>query len=437
MNIKLLVSLLAGVTFTVSLTGCAIAPGPYLDTDRLDQTASPESVAQASVKYHVQPIDVTYFETHPRMGEATLASVCPLTCLTKDTRKLYAYHIGVNDQISVTVWDHPEFSSAGISASTGAAGVPPLPSATPGGTTASGGAASGATGSSGGTSGPEAGGVTVRVANDGTIFFPRVGRVQAVGKTAQELQESLTKGLSKTIRNPQLDVRISGFYSKQVQVTGDLKQPSSQPITDVPLSVIDAINRSGGANPDADLQNVGITRDGHRYAVDVAALLDRGDIQQNVLLQDDDIIDVPDRTKSRVFVLGELAKPQTVPMNRGHLTLADALANANSIDPRSADPRMIYVIRGSDQQFAKGGMLKTSATTSADGSMAPAARPLDLSVYKLDMTQVDALMLMTQFDLHPRDVVYVQVASAARFNRVLEQISPTIQTLFYTIQTTR
>jgi polysaccharide export outer membrane protein len=98
---------------------------------------------------------------------------------------------------------------------------------------------------------------------------------------------------------------------------------------------------------------------------------------------------------------------------------------------------MIYVIRGSDQQFAKGGMIKTSAITAADGSIATAARPLDLSVYKLDMTQVDALMLMTQFDLHPRDVVYVQVASAARFNRVLEQISPTIQTLFYTIQTTR
>jgi polysaccharide export outer membrane protein len=431
MNIKLLVSLLAGVTFTASLTGCAIAPGPFLDTDRLDQTPSPESVAQANVKYHVQPIDVTYFETHPRKSEATLASVCPLTCLTKDTRKLYAYHIGVNDQISVTVWDHPEFSSTGISASTGAVGVPPLPPAAPGATAASAGAATG------GTSGPEAGGVTVRVANDGSIFFPRVGRVQAVGKTAQELQEALTRGLSKTIRNPQLDVRVSGFYSKQVQVTGDLKQPSSQPITDVPLSVIDAINRSGGANPDADLQNVGITRDGHRYAVDVAALLDRGDIQQNVLLQDDDIIDVPDRTKSRVFVLGELAKPQTVPMNRGHLTLADALANANSIDPHSADPRMIYVIRGSDQQFAKGGMIKTSAITAADGSMATAARPLDLSVYKLDMTQVDALMLMTQFDLHPRDVVYVQVASAARFNRVLEQISPTIQTLFYTIQTTR
>jgi polysaccharide export outer membrane protein len=155
-----------------------------------------------------------------------------------------------------------------------------------------------------------------------------------------------------------------------------------------------------------------------------------------VLLQDDDIIDVPDRTKSRVFVLGELAKPQTIPMNRGRLTLADALANANSIDPRSADPRQIYVIRAPEQS-AKGGMIKTAALTPANGSAMPGARPLDLSVYKLDMTQVDALMLMTQFELHPRDVIYVQVASAARFNRVLEQISPTIQTLFYTIQTTR
>jgi polysaccharide export outer membrane protein len=428
MNIKLLVSLLAGATFTASLTGCAIAPGPYLDTDRLDQTPAPDSVAQANVKYRVTPIDVSYFETHPQISDESLASVCPLTCLTKDTRKLYAYHIGVNDQISITVWDHPEFSSSGIAASTGGAGIPPLPAGTAGNTGAPVNASAGATG-------PEAGGVTVRVANDGTIFFPRVGRVQVLGKTPQQLQATLTQGLSKTIRNPQLDVRVSGFYSKQVQVTGDLKTPSSMPITDVPLSVIDAINRSGGANADADLQNVGITRDGKRYAVDVAALLDRGDIQQNVLLQDDDIIDVPDRTKSRVFVLGELSKPQTIPMNRGRLTLADALANANSIDPRSADPRQIYVIRAPEQ--SKGGMIKTAALTTANGSSIPGARPLDLSVYKLDMTQVDALMLMTQFELHPRDVIYVQVASAARFNRVLEQISPTIQTLFYTIQTTR
>ena len=92
MNIKLLVSLLAGATFTASLTGCAIAPGPYLDTDRLDQTPAPDSVAQANVKYRVTPIDVSYFETHPQISDESIASVCPLRspCLwvTRRTEKL-------------------------------------------------------------------------------------------------------------------------------------------------------------------------------------------------------------------------------------------------------------------------------------------------------------------------------------------------------------
>jgi polysaccharide export outer membrane protein len=50
---------------------------------------------------------------------------------------------------------------------------------------------------------------------------------------------------------------------------------------------------------------------------------------------------------------------------------------------------------------------------------------------------VDALMLMTKFDLQPKDVVYVQVSNAARFNRALEQITPTLQSLFYTVQLSR
>ncbi|WP_128594889.1 polysaccharide biosynthesis/export family protein, partial [Paraburkholderia kirstenboschensis] len=256
------------------------------------------------------------------------------------------------------------------------------------------------------------GGLTVRVANNGTIFFPRVGRMKVQGMTAQQVQEALTKGLARTIRDPQLDVRVSGFNSQSVQVTGNLRTPASEAITDAPLTVLDAINRAGGALPDADLQNVGVTRDGKRHTVDVAALLETGDPQQNVLLKDGDIIDVPDRSNSRVFVLGEVNKPTSLPMNRGRLTLADALTGAGSLDVKTGDPRYVYVVRGAD-------------------------KTLTPDVYQLDMTQVDALMLMTKFDLQPKDVVYVQVSNAARFNRALEQITPTLQSLFYTVQLSR
>jgi len=84
MNIKLLVSLLAGATFTASLTGCAIAPGPYLDTDRLDQTPSPESVAQANVKYHVRFFSARPIrEAHIRLMELGQTAKPPADAITR------------------------------------------------------------------------------------------------------------------------------------------------------------------------------------------------------------------------------------------------------------------------------------------------------------------------------------------------------------------
>jgi polysaccharide export outer membrane protein len=382
-----------------SLCACSLAPGPYLDTKRLEPPAPPEQTAE---KFPVHTIDVGYFR---QQRAAAVPAVCPLSCLTAKTRGAYDYRLGIGDQLSIIVWDHPELTGGGAGVN-----VPPLPS-TSSGTTPSPGPTQtqGATPIAPTLTGGGEGGLTVRVANNGTIFFPRVGRIKVLGMTAQQVQESLTKGLSRTIRNPQLDVRVSGFNSQSVQVTGNLRTPASEAITDTPLTVLDAINRAGGALPDADLQNVGVTRDGKRYTVDVAALLETGDPQQNVLLKDGDIIDVPDRSNSRVFVLGEVNKPTSLPMNRGRLTLADALTGAGSLDVKTGDPRFVYVVRGAD-------------------------KTLTPDVYQLDMTQVDALMLMTKFELQPKDVVYVQVSNAARFNRALEQITPTLQSIFYTVQ---
>uniref|UniRef100_E1T628 Polysaccharide export protein n=1 Tax=Burkholderia sp. (strain CCGE1003) TaxID=640512 RepID=E1T628_BURSG len=388
-----------------SLCACTLAPGPYLDTKRLEPAAPPEQTAE---KFPVHTIDVGYFR---QQRAAAVPAVCPLTCLTPQTRGLYEYRLGIGDQLSIIVWDHPELtggmgmagSTPPLPATAGASGVTPSPGPTQ---------TQGATPIAPTMTGGGEGGLTVRVANNGTIFFPRVGRIKVQGMTAQEVQTALTKGLSRTIRDPQLDVRVSGFNSQSVQVTGNLRTPASEAITDAPLTVLDAINRAGGALPDADLQNVGVTRDGKRYTVDVAALLETGDPQQNVLLNDGDIIDVPDRSNSRVFVLGEVNKPTSLPMNRGRLTLADALTGAGSLDVKTGDPRYVYVVRGAD-------------------------KTLTPDVYQLDMTQVDALMLMTKFDLQPKDVVYVQVSNAARFNRALEQITPTLQSLFYTVQLSR
>ena len=53
-------------------------------------------------------------------------------------------------------------------------------------------------------------------------------------------------------------------------------------------------------------------------------------------------------------------------------------------------------------------------------------------IYRLDASSPDALLLATQFPLKPKDVVYVASTDIARWNRIIQQILPTIQTLWQT-----
>ena len=233
------------------------------------------------------------------------------------------------------------------------------------------------------------------------------------GKTTGQLREQLATGLVRYIRNPQVDVRVLSYRGQKIQVTGEVKTPGPLAISDVPLTLVDAITRSGGTNSDADIQRVRLTRNNKLYVLDADRMLDRGDTTQNVMLQNGDMINVPDRTDSRIFVMGEVKTPIQVPIIKGRMTIADALTQGGGILNTDANPRQIFVMRG----------MKDHPTTP--------------EVFRLDMTQPDSIMLSSQFQLQPLDVVYVGTAASTTFNRVLQQVLPSVQTLFYLKQLTR
>ena len=87
-----------------------------------------------------------------------------------------------------------------------------------------------------------------RVDSNGNIFFPYVGTVQAAGKTQDELRESITSELSKYFNDPQLDVSIARFNSQKVYMLGEVNMPIKINISDVPLSLSDALGESKGLN---------------------------------------------------------------------------------------------------------------------------------------------------------------------------------------------
>jgi polysaccharide export outer membrane protein len=99
--------------------------------------------------------------------------------------------------------------------------------------------------------------------------------------------------------------------------------------------------------------------------------------------------------------MGEVTKPlSAIPRRTGRITLADALAQAGSVNSSTADASQMFVIRGS-----------LSGTP---------------EVFHLDGRSPVSMLVAKEFDLQPKDVVYVDGNGLVRFNRVLTLLIPAI-----------
>ena len=293
------------------------------------------------------------------------------TAFPTTDQKSYQYRIGPRDILSITVWDHPELTiPAGEFRSAESEGR--------------------------------------LVSEDGILFYPFVGTMNVAGKTTDEVRRLLTQRLSHHIVNPQLDVRVAAYRSQKVFITGQVANPGPQQITDVPLTVVDAVDRAGDVTPEATKIDVTLTRGGDTFYIDLLRMYEQGDLSQNYVLQDGDVLYIPDRSHERVFVVGEVNQAASVLMNNSRMTLTEALGAAGSVDMRTSNPEHIYVLRGN---------------------------PGNPEIFHLNSKSPDALILGDQFQMRPHDVVFVGTAGVTRWGRVISQILPTAS--FVGTQTTR
>lgn len=281
-----------------------------------------------------------------------------------------AYLLGPGDVLQITVWDHPELATA----------AGPQPQAAPR------------------PFDPVQGFV---IDDQGDLQFPYAGTVHAAGLTIAQLRQRLHGLLSKVFQRPQVTVRIASFRSKQVYVEGQVHVPGAVPINDIPTTVYEAINRAGGFTANADESRLELLRGGVAYPLDLARMAGQAQSPRDILLRNGDVLRVSTRADNGAFVLGEVNRPVTaLPKTNGALTLSDALAQAGSINSSSADAAEIYVIRGS-----------------------LSAKP---AIYHLDAKSPVAMVLANEFDLRPKDIVYVDNNGLVRFNRFLTLLLPAI-----------
>lgn len=255
------------------------------------------------------------------------------------------------------------------------------------------------------------------VDEDGEIFVPFIGELHVAGHTLDEIRKMITEGLSRVIRQPQVDVKVLRYRSKKVYITGDIGQPCTVPIRDIPLTVVAALeaclSRSAGGGSQKSINAVKLVRNGKVYSLSLGRLHRHG--TDPVILQAGDHLIVDDSMK-RVFMIGQFSDTGAIPYSAGGMTLADAMMSVGGLKLSTADASQIYVIRGVVKKHT--------------GDQSGLAFTVQPHVYHLDASSVGALILANQFKLRPRDIVYAAPASLVNFNRALSQILPSLNLLF-------
>ncbi len=275
----------------------------------------------------------------------------------------WEYRVGAGDLLDIIVFDHPELTLP-------AGPLAPSPSK----------------------------GFSVQA--NGSFFYPFIGQVEARGRSVQDIRSEIAERLAEFIPDPQVDVRIAQFNSQGVNVTGEVNSPNRQELDTVGLTLLESISAAGGANGFADLTRVSLQRSGDVYRIDLKAFTENGFRENNPLLRDGDIVNVPRRVTAEVYVLGEIQRPGIVDVSQEQVNLTQTISRQGGTNGPRADARGVFVFR------------------IVDGRM---------TVFQLDTATPVGLLLGTRFLLQAGDVVYVTRSPLQRWNDTISRLLPTVQ----------
>ena len=301
------------------------------------------------------------------------------------------------------------------------------------------------------------------VQDDGAIAIPDVGRVRVAGTTIEEAEAALFQALVAAQLDPAFSLEVAEFNSQRVAVGGAVGRAGVVSIGLSGLTLGEAITRAGGVTaPEPEFTVIRIYRDGALYQVPLEAFLAQPALQRLRLAADDGLYVGQDydlqrardyfeqqlrlrafqseqrrsaldrlrqavelrRTeleearrgfetaerlgavdRDHVYLAGEVAQQGRfqLPFER-QATLADVLFDGGGYDVTTANPGQIYVLRASSDPRELGAV----------------------TAWHLDARQATNLTVATRMEMRPDDVVFVSEQPVTRWNRALQQITPSL-----------
>jgi len=252
----------------------------------------------------------------------------------------------------------------------------------------------------------------VNVQVDGNINFGYVTDLNVMSLTPSQVKEAILEYLSEYFRNPNVTVDVLQYNSKKASLLGEIRAlqrgdsgPGWYPLSGK-TKVVDFISRYGGPTENADLAQVKVVRaKGQTFYLNLYKAMFEGDVTQNLILDDGDIVFLPSLEVSarKFYILGEVKTPGVYEL-KDEVRLLEAIMIAGSFTDRASLSR-VAVIRGD--------------LTDPEIILAN----INDIIHKGDQSE--------NIEIRNGDIVFVSRHIIGDINYVLNQILPSITTMWF------
>ncbi|MBE1427310.1 polysaccharide export outer membrane protein [Desulfomicrobium macestii] len=243
---------------------------------------------------------------------------------------------------------------------------------------------------------------------DGMITVPFAGRVLVKGRTTQQIEADIVKGLRGKANQPQVLVRVVKNNTSNVTIVGDVGKSALMPLTPKGERLLDALALAGGVTQPINRMAVQLSRQNLTATMPLDAII--RDPKQNIQLTPGDVVTALFQPQS-FSVLGATGKNEEVPFEAQGISLAQALARSGGLNDNRADARGVFIFRFEDEKLL--GPVEATVKT-AEGTV-----PV---VYQIDLRDPASFFVTQNFPVQNRDVIYVANSPAAEFEKFLRII---------------
>ena len=190
-----------------------------------------------------------------------------------------------------------------------------------------------------------------QVSRDGTIFIERYGQMIVSGLTMKQLEDKLTKNLSKIYSglspgegspNTYLDVSLGKLRSIQVFIIGKVKNAGSHFVNSY-STAFTALYQSGGPTIKGSLRDIRVIRNGEVVSsLDLYDFITTGKKPNDIRLQNNDVVYVPPR-HSTIKLKGEVKEKAFFELRKEE-NLQDLIKYSGGL-PTTADIQNVQIER--------------------------------------------------------------------------------------------